>query len=95
MGFQIQFDKKALADFTKLDNSVKKQLQKFLDKLAARDDPHSLGEELKDNLSAFWKYRVGDYRIVAEIREETLVVLLLVIAPRCATYKTAKTRLND
>ena len=42
----------------------------------------------------YWKYRVGDYRLVAEIQDEQFIVLMLVIAHRREVYKMAKNRLN-
>lgn len=94
MAYKIEFEKQALDEFSKLDGAVKKQIQKFIDKLGARKDPRTLGEPLQANLSAFWKYRVGDYRLVAEIHDDKFVVLMLVVAHRSEVYKTADKRLN-
>ncbi|MGI5099432.1 type II toxin-antitoxin system RelE/ParE family toxin [Treponema vincentii] len=94
MAYKIEFEAQALAEFSNLDGAVKKQIRKYIDKLAEREDPRTLGEPLQSNLSMFWKYRVGDYRLVAEIQDEKLVVLMLVIAHRRVVYKTADKRLN-
>ncbi len=59
-----------------------------------REDLRTLGEQLQANLSTFWKYRVGDYRLVAEIQDDKFVVLMLVVTHRSEVYKTADKRLN-
>ena len=89
MAYKIEFSKEAYDDFTKLDGSVKTRIQKYLDKLAERADPTSLGEPLEENLSAYWKYRVGDYRLIAELKDDVFIVLMLVVGHRRSVYKTA------
>lgn len=94
MAYKIEFEAQAFAEFSKLDGSVKKQIQKYIDKIAEREDPRTLGEPLQENLSAYWKYRVGDYRLVAEIQDDKFVVLMLAVAHRREVYKTASKRLS-
>ena len=94
MAYKIEFEEKAFEDFSKLEGSVKKQIQKYLDKLSTREDPRTLGEQLQENLSAYWKYRVGDYRLVAEIKDDVLIVLMLVVGHRRNIYAKADKRLN-
>ena len=95
MAYKIEFEEKALADFETLDGSVKRQIQKYIDKIEKRPDPRSLGAPLQDNLSTFWKYRVGNYRLVAQLRDEKLTVFMLVVAHRREVYKIAKKRLAN
>ena len=94
MAYRIEFEAQALEDFSRLDGAVKKRIQKYIDKIASRDDPRTLGEPLQENLSAYWKYRVGDYRLVAEIQDDRFIVLMLVIDHRSRVYNTASKRLN-
>lgn len=94
MAYKIDFEEHAAEEFSKLDGSVKKQIQKYINKIASRDDPRSLGDPLQENLSAFWKYRVGDYRLIAEINDNEFIVLMLVVAHRSEVYKIASERLN-
>ena len=95
MAYQIEFEEKATADFSKLDGSTKKRIQKYINRIEERDDPRTLGEQLQDNLSAYWKFRVGDYRLIAEIIDERVIVLMLVVAHRREVYATAKKRLSE
>jgi mRNA interferase RelE/StbE len=52
------------------------------------DDPRSIGEALKGSrLGSLWKYRVGDYRIVADIEDGALLVLVVKIGNRRDVYR--------
>jgi mRNA interferase RelE/StbE len=68
---------------------VARRILRFLhDRLAPLDDPRSLGEALRGSrLGAFWKYRVGDYRIIAAIEDDRLVVLIVRIGNRRSVYR--------
>lgn len=94
MACKIEFDVRAAADFAKLDETVKKQIQKYINKIAEREDPRTLGEPLQENLSSFWKYRAGDYRLIAEIQNDVRMVIILVIDRRDKVYKIASKRLS-
>jgi mRNA interferase RelE/StbE len=94
MGYQIEWAESAAKEFSRFDNSVKIPIQKFLDKLMERDDPRTLGEELTANLVGYWKYRVGDYRLVVEIRDNVFKVLMLAIGHRRDIYDKANKRIN-
>ena len=92
MAYKVVLDNKAELDFAKLDKAIQQRIFKYLQKIQERDDPRSLGEPLQENLSAYWKYRVGDYRLIVHINDEVLVVLMIVIAHRRDVYKTVKKR---
>ncbi len=93
MAYKIDFAKKASDEFSKLDGSIKVQIGKFLNKLANRDNPRTLGEPLQANLSAFWKYRIGNYRLVAEIQDDNFIVLMLAVMHRKEVYTQSAKRL--
>lgn len=93
MGYKVLLEKKAEDDFAKLDKSVQQQIFKYLKKIEERQNPRSLDAPLQDNLSTFWKYRVGDYRLIAQLQDDRLIVLMLVAAHRREVYKIAKKRL--
>ena len=69
--------------------SVARRILSFLfDRVAKLDDPRSIGESLKGSkLGAFWKYRVGDYRIVASIEDDALRVLVVRVGNRREVYR--------
>lgn len=94
MAYRIEFEEDARKSFKKLDNSVKKVIQKYLDKLESREDPRSLGDPIESNLAGLWRYRVGDYRIVAEIQDDVVIILILVIEKRATVYKITDKKKN-
>jgi mRNA interferase RelE/StbE len=51
------------------------------------DDPHSIGQALHGQLERFWKYRVGDYRLIANIEDDRLVILVIRIGHRRQVYR--------
>ena len=89
MAWKIEFDPGAERELSKLDPPIARRLLGFLrDRLATLDNPRSMGEALKGpKLGAFWKYRVGDYRIIASIEDNEVRILVVRIGNRRAVYK--------
>lgn len=89
MAWQIKFADKAKQDLAGMDKPVARRITAFLrERVALLDDPRSIGEALKGSkLGAFWKYRVGDYRIVASIEDGALRVLVVRIGNRREVYR--------
>ncbi len=74
--------------FKKLDRQTQKIIKAWLDKnLMNCTDPRIHGKGLTSNISGQWRYRVGDYRILAEIQDERLVLVLIDIGHRSRIYK--------
>ncbi|WP_455047264.1 type II toxin-antitoxin system RelE family toxin [Mogibacterium diversum] len=74
--------------FNKLDRQTQKIIKAWLDKnLMNCTDPRIHGKGLTSNRSGQWRYRVGDYRILAEIQDERLVLVLIDIGHRSTIYK--------
>lgn len=74
-------------DIRKLDQRIQKKIKDYLEKkISILDDPRILGKSLQGNLSGLWRYRVGDYRIICEIRDEELIVLVVAIGHRSKIY---------
>jgi len=74
MVWRIEYDAGAEKDLSRLDRKIAQRIIKFLGQRVAKlDDPRSIGAALKGSkLGDFWKYRVGDYRIIAEIQDKIL-----------------------
>ncbi len=89
MAWPIEFEDAALKELAKLDKPVARRILAFLrERVAALDDPRSVGEALKGSkLGEFWKYRVGDYRIVAHIEDGALRILVLKVGNRREVYR--------
>lgn len=87
MGWLIEFDEAAEKDLAKLGQQARKDILNFLRKrIADRENPRDFGEGLRKNLSGLWKYRVGDYRVIAEIQDQRLVVLVVRVGHRRRIY---------
>ena len=89
MAWHIEFDPDALKELKKLDRPIQLRLLVFLrDRLAPLEDPRSLGEALSGaRLGSYWKYRVGDWRIVCDIQDQRIVVRVLRIGNRREVYR--------
>jgi mRNA interferase RelE/StbE len=89
LAWRIEFEDAALKELAKLDKPVARRIVAFLlERIAVLDDPRSVGEALKGSkLGDFWKYRVGDYRIVANIEDEALRILVLKVGNRREVYR--------
>lgn len=86
MAWKIEFAESAAKTLGKLDKPVAKRIIKFL-KEKIIDDPKMIGDALKGNWAPMWRYRVGDYRIICDINEETVTVTVVKIGHRRDVYK--------
>ena len=89
LAWQIEFEDAALRELAKLDKPVAKRILAFLrERVAVLDDPRSIGEALKGSkLGEFWKYRVGDYRIITNIEDGVMRILVLKVGNRREVYR--------
>ena len=89
MAWQIEFDDASKKDLAKLDKQIARRIIDFLrNRVALLDDPRSMGEALKGSkLGEFWKYRVGDYRIISTIEDGALRILVVKIGNRREVYR--------
>ena len=89
MAWQIEYDPQARKELRKLDRQIAQRIIRFLgERVAPLDDPRSIGEALHGpQLGDRWKYRVGDYRIIADIEDKILRVYVLRIGSRREVYR--------
>jgi len=89
MAWKVELDPAAERELSKLDPQVARRILAFLHgRVAVLDDPRSIGEALKGSkLGEFWKYRVGDYRIISRIEDGALCVLVVKIGNRREVYR--------
>jgi mRNA interferase RelE/StbE len=85
----VEFDNAAARELRKLDPQVARRITAFLrERVAPLDDPRSIGEALRgDTLGDFWKYRLGDYRVVTRIVDRRLVVIVVRVGHRREVYR--------
>ncbi|MBP3232789.1 MAG: type II toxin-antitoxin system RelE/ParE family toxin [Anaerovibrio sp.] len=87
MKYTIEYTDKAIKSLKKLDKSVLKMIKAWIEKnLVGTEDPREHGRGLTSNRSGQWRYRVGDYRILAEIQDDKLVILVIGIGHRSQIY---------
>ena len=89
MAWRIEFDHSAERELDKLDRDAAARILRFLnERVAPLDDPRAIGEALKGSrLGAFWKYRVGDYRIIAQIDDGAVRIIVVRIGNRRDVYR--------
>jgi len=89
MAWRIEFDRRAEKELSKLHPDVAGRILRFLrDRVSRMENPRSIGEALKGaELGEFWKYRVGDFRIIVRIEDERVTVLVLRIGDRKEIYR--------
>jgi mRNA interferase RelE/StbE len=86
--FQVKFSEHAVKELRKLDKPTVRVIKNWVIKnLVDTTDPRMHGKALTGNLKGIWRYRVGDYRLFAEIHDEELIIFLFEIAHRREVYK--------
>ena len=86
--YQVKFSENALHEMRKLDKPTARVIKKWVVKnLVDTMDPRLHGKPLTGNLKGIWRYRVGDYRLFAEIRDNELIIFLFEVAHRREIYK--------
>ena len=86
MEYTIEWNRKAKKDLKSLDNSIRQQIMRFINKLERAEDPKVFGKQLTGDLTGYWSYRVGDYRIVADIQDDKLIILIVAVDHRRKVY---------
>ena len=89
MAWKVELDQAAERELDKIDPQAARRILSFLfDRVAKLDDPRSIGEALKGSkLGSFWKYRVGEYRIISNIEDGALRILVVRVASRKEAYR--------
>ena len=89
MAWKIEVDPAAAKELGKIDPQVARRIVKFLQEcVSLLEDPRSIGEALKGSaLGEFWKYRVGDYRIISSIQDSVVTILVVRIGNRRDVYR--------
>lgn len=88
MAWTIKYAETARKQLRKLDKSDARRIAGFMDeRVALSDDPRRMGKALKGPLGDLWRYRVGDFRVICDIQDGVLVVLVLQIGNRREIYR--------
>ena len=78
MKYDVEYSKTAMNTIKKMDSSTSNLIRTWIEKnLMNTENPRIKGKELTGDLKGLWRYRVGDYRILAEIQDTKIVILIL------------------
>ena len=88
MNWAYSFDERALKELRKLGTQAQRDIISYLDeRISSEADPRRFGKGLKADLAGLWRYRVGDYRILCQIRDRELLVLVVAVGHRRDVYE--------
>lgn len=89
MAWRIEIDPAAARDLAKLGQQPARRILSFLhDRVGTLADPRSIGQALKGpKLGKYWKYRVGDYRVISLIEDQALHILVVRVGHRSNVYR--------
>ena len=87
MKYDVEYSKTAVDTIKKIDSSTSKIIRNWIEKnLINTENPRIKGKALTGDLKGLWHYRVGDYRILADIQGDKIVILILDIGHRSKIY---------
>lgn len=88
MAWKIEYAQTARNQLRKLDKAVARRILDYMDeRVLQQSNPRALGKPLTGPLGEFWRYRVGDYRIICDIQDNTLRILVVQIGNRREVYR--------
>lgn len=86
--FTVEYEEKARKKIAKLDAPVRKRIKAWIDKnLEGCENPRAKGKPLDGEFAGQWRYRVGDWRIIAKIIDDKIIILVLNVDKRNDIYK--------
>jgi len=89
MKWRIEYARSVQKTLKKMDGQTREKIRTYLEsRILEHDDPRTLGKELRGNLGGFWRYRVSDIRIICELQNDRLVVLVVRVGHRKNVYET-------
>ncbi|NLY73195.1 MAG: type II toxin-antitoxin system RelE/ParE family toxin [Tissierellia bacterium] len=86
--YKLKYEAKILRQLRKLDPSVQKLIKAWIEKnLLDTSEPRIQGQALRGSLDGYWRYRIGDYRMIVEIEDDNLLIIAISIAHRREVYR--------
>lgn len=87
MAWLVKYEKKAVKQLEKLPNQDQTRISNKLEEIANNGNPRGHGKSLKGNLSERWRYRIGAYRVICDIQDDELIILVIEVGNRKDIYK--------
>ena len=86
--YKLLYTEKVIKQLSKIDKGTSAIIRKWIDKNIARtEDPRITGKALSGNKKSYWRYRIGDYRLIVEIKDKELVLIAVDFGHRSYVYK--------
>ena len=86
LAWKVELADNARKQLARLDKTQAQRITKYLRRVMMLEDPRDAGKALTGNLRTYWRYRVGDYRVVCEIRDNEMVIVAVMIGHRGDIY---------
>ncbi len=87
MTYKVEYTEQAIKELKKIDKHTQFFILAWIEKnLVDCENPRQHGKGLTANRSGEWRYRVGDYRIIAEIEDDKVIILVLTVGHRREVY---------
>lgn len=88
MAWKIEYDPRAIDDLNRLDRAIRSEIVRYLEtRVTTLDEPRSLGKPLRHELGGLWRFRLRDYRIICQIKDKVMVVLVVGVGHRRHIYR--------
>ncbi len=88
MTWIVEFDDAARKELRKLDRQAQQEILRYLrERIATDEDPRRFGKALSRELAGLWRYRIQNYRIICNIEDQKLTVLVLRVGHRKGVYE--------
>ncbi len=85
--WRVEFGRDAVRDWRKLGHEAQQIILRYLrERIATANDPRRFGRPLMRDRKGLWRYRVGDFRIIASIEDNRFVVLVITVGHRREVY---------
>ena len=85
--WKADFTPEARRQFERLDRSVQRRIQTYLNDNVLAGDPRRFGRALRGDLSGLWRYRVGDFRLIAKLEDAIVTVVIIKTGHRSVIYE--------
>ena len=85
--WRVEYSEQAERALRKLDKVVRLQIERFVERLHEYPAPRDIGKALTGTYSGYWRYRVGDYRMICSIHDDVLVIEIVKIDHRSKVYQ--------
>lgn len=87
-GFKVVLEKNAIKQLSKIDKTQQVMLYSYIEKnLEGTENPRIFGSPLKGTLKSYWRYRIGDYRLIADINDSEIKIIIIEIGHGKDIYK--------